>query len=57
MHCGGEYLDVRLANDGHGRLPTHEGLARAVAGLSRVLAGNEDRCAAVLRHLTVARSS
>lgn len=41
-------LDVRLANNGHGRLPTDEGLAQAVAALSRVLAGNEGRCAAAL---------
>jgi hypothetical protein len=43
-----QLLDVRLVNSGHGDLPTDEGLAQAVAALSRVLAGNEARCAAAL---------
>jgi hypothetical protein len=42
-----QLFDVRLANNGHGRQPTDEGLAQAVAALTRVLAGNEARCAAL----------
>jgi hypothetical protein len=52
-----QVLELRVANDGHGHAPTDETLAQAVTGLSRVLAGNEDRCVAGLRQLRVATSS
>ncbi len=47
-------LDLVVMNEGHGDLPTEEGLAQAVARLAHVVAGNEvrarDRLADLLPH-------